>query len=406
MPYDNLHAFKNKRVLLLQGPVGPFFKRFSQDLKQLNSIIHKINFNGGDDFFYPNGVRYTGKESDLEKFLKKYTQDHQIDMMVMFGDCRPIHVIAKKVAQQNQIEVFVFEEGYLRPNHITLESQGVNGYSPLPKDARDYLLSHLQEDIAESKVMNVGSTFWYATLWAIIYYVASNMQQSRYPHYKHHRPLTIKEALPWIRGTIRKWRFKLKERGIEKKLTQSMSDQYFLVPLQVHNDFQVTEHSNFGTVEHFINTTLLSFAQYAPKDTSLVLKQHPFDRGYNDYTQLIKNLAESLGILERVIYIHDQYLPHLIEHARGVIVINSTVGLSAVSQLRPVKVCGEAIYNIPYLTAQVSLDEFWEKAQDLHPDEAHVHQYIHYLSKHTQHNGSFYRRIKNCQHSTGVMWTE
>ena len=406
MSYDNLHAFKNKRVLLLQGPVGPFFKRFAQDLQLLNSRIFKINFNGGDEFFYPDGERFVAKMVDLEAFIYKYIQKHRIDIIVMFGDCRTIHIEAKKAAQRQNIEVFVFEEGSLRPNHITLESQGVNGYSPLPKDARNYLLSHLQQDIAQPTITDVGKTFWHAAAWAALYYIAASLRRYRYPNYIHHRPLTIKEGLPWLRGTVRKWLFKAKEHGIETTLTQQRSNQYFLVPLQVHNDFQITQHSRFNSIEHFIETTLTSFAQYAPTDTWLIFKQHPFDRGYNDYSQYIRNLGSSLGISSRVIYIHDQYLPALIEHARGVIVINSTVGLSAVSQLRPVKVCGEAIYNIPYITAQVSLDEFWSQANQLQPDEAHVHQYIHYLSKHTQHNGSFYRKIKNCQHSTGVLWTE
>ena len=131
MPYDNLHAFKNKRVLLLQGPVGPFFNRFAQDLQLLNSTIHKINFNGGDEFFYPQGIRFVGKDTELKEFLISFIQTHKIDVMVMFGDCRAIHVEAKKAAQHENTEVFVFEEGYLRPNHITLESQGVNGHSPL-----------------------------------------------------------------------------------------------------------------------------------------------------------------------------------------------------------------------------------------------------------------------------------
>ena len=406
MPYDNLHAFKNKRVLLLQGPVGPFFNRFAQDLQLLNSTIHKINFNGGDEFFYPQGIRFVGKDAELKEFLISYIQTHQIDVMVMFGGCRAIHVEAKKAAQHENTEVFVFEEGYLRPNHITLESQGVNGHSPLSKDARDYLLSHLTQDITKPAIIEVGKTFWHATLWAILYYITASIWQSRYPNYIHHRPLTVKEAIPWLRGTIRKWSFKFKERGIETKLSQQLRNQYFLVPLQVHNDFQVTAHSDFHSIEHFIQTVLASFAKCAPPNTKLVLKQHPFDRGYKEYSQYISDLGKALDIQDRVIYIHDQYLPLLIEHARGVIVINSTVGLSAVSQLRPVKVCGEAIYNISYLTAQVSLDEFWGQAQQLQPNEAHVHQYIHYLSKHTQHNGSFYRKIKNCQHSTGVLWTE
>ena len=406
MPYNNLHIFKNKRILLLQGPVGPFFYRFAQDLRQISSTVYKINFNGGDQFFYPEGIPFRGSLSDLKAFLTDFIKQHQIDIFIMFGDCRPIHLEAKEVAQQEQVEVYVFEEGYLRPNHITLESQGVNGYSPLSKDAKDYLLSHLEKDIDPAPITEVGKTFWYATLWAIIYYVSASILGFKYPKYQHHRTLSISEAYPWVRGTVRKWFYKFKEYGIESKLTQELSDQYFLVPLQVHNDFQLTQHSDYDSNQDFISTIISSFAKNAPSDTYLVLKQHPFDRGYQDYSKQIVELSKQFGIEKRVFYIHDQYLPLMIEHARGVVVINSTVGLSAVSQFKPVKVCGQAIYDIPYITAQTSLDDFWKEAQNNNPDPSHVHQYLYYLSKHTQHNGSFYRKLPHSNHYSGINWTD
>ena len=47
-------------VLLLQGPVGPFFSRIAEDLSQRGFVVHKINFNGGDKLFYrhSNAVDY------------------------------------------------------------------------------------------------------------------------------------------------------------------------------------------------------------------------------------------------------------------------------------------------------------------------------------------------------------
>ena len=45
--------FSNKKVLLLQGPVGPFFKYLAQDLEKENAQVFKLNFNGGDHFFIP-----------------------------------------------------------------------------------------------------------------------------------------------------------------------------------------------------------------------------------------------------------------------------------------------------------------------------------------------------------------
>ena len=42
----------SNKVLLLQGPMGDFFYRLSKWLNSKNIECYKINFNGGDRFFY------------------------------------------------------------------------------------------------------------------------------------------------------------------------------------------------------------------------------------------------------------------------------------------------------------------------------------------------------------------
>ncbi len=49
-----LDALSGKRVLLLQSPVGPFFRRLAQDLRWVGAQVCKVNFNGGDLLFYPS----------------------------------------------------------------------------------------------------------------------------------------------------------------------------------------------------------------------------------------------------------------------------------------------------------------------------------------------------------------
>lgn len=405
MYFEILRPFKNKRILLLQGPLGPFFRRFAEDLSRLNTQVIKVNFNAGDELFYPEGINFTAPLSEWPAFLRDLLHNHQIDLIALFGDCREIHMQAKAVAEDVGVDIYAFEEGYLRPNHITLEHKGVNGYSRLGRLAQMYLQHHQDEETPAPPVVEVGKTYWYAVAWAILYYLAAAIGRYRFPHYQHHRPLTILEAWPWVRGTWRKHWFKHQERGIFERLTGELAQRYFLVPLQVHNDFQISHHSPYQQIEEFIEEVIRSFAQHAPADTFLVLKQHPFDRGYKDYQPLISRLCAELGIQEQVYYIHDQYLPALLLNARGVVVINSTVGLSAVEELRPVKVCGEAVYNIPQLTLQIPLDEFWLAAQDFEANPNDVNQYLTYLCHQTQHNGSFYRRIKGYRHSTGVLWS-
>lgn len=222
MRHDHLHAFTNKQVLLLQGPVGPFFRRFAADIERVGASVHKVNFNAGDAFFYPNGSVFKQTRAHLGPYLLELVEASQIDTVVMFGDCRPIHMVAKETLKNHNIQIFVFEEGYLRPNHITLESHGVNGYSRLSKDIADYLVTHREQDTNVPKVVEVGKTYWHAVLWAILYYIAAHIGRWQFPRYEHHRPLSIFEGLYWIRGTWRKWLFKFRERGLEGKINEEL----------------------------------------------------------------------------------------------------------------------------------------------------------------------------------------
>ena len=88
------------------------------------------------------------------------------------------------------------------------------------------------------------------------------------------------------------------------------------------------------------------------------------------------------------------------------VVVNSTVGLSAVGEGVPVKVCGESIYDIDGLTFQGSLDNFWKNAPLAVPNAALYQAFKTYLVSHTQHQGSFYKRLPGVFYQSGVMWTD
>jgi len=399
---EGLSAFKGKRVLLLQGPLGPFFRRLACDIENAGAQVFKINFNGGDWMFFPKGaISFTGRPAEWPAFFEQVLIDQKIDMVLLFGDCRPVHRAAHEIAAARGVEIGVFEEGYIRPDYITLERFGVNGHSQIPRTP-DFYLNTPQAVVPATK--RVGNMFWYAVLWALLYYIASALLWPKYRHYQHHRPLTLREAGPWIRSAYRKIYYRFKEHGVQTELSTTYKDRFFLVPLQVHNDAQVHVHSEFNSVEDFIDRVMSSFAAHSPADSLLVIKHHPMDRGYHDYTRLINRLAREYGIQKRARYIHDQHLPTLLEHARGAVVINSTVGLSALHHGTPLKVCGTAIYDIAGLTYQCDLDHFWREAHATTIRKDLYDRFQRYLIEHTQLNGSFYRRLEIAGSHTGLVW--
>lgn len=398
-----IHAFRGKRVLLLQGPVGPFFARLARDLKSADATVFKVNFNAGDWLFYPrNAINFDRPMQEWPAFLDELLTTLNIEVVLLFGDCRQLHREAHRIACERGLEVGVFEEGYIRPDYITLERFGVNGHSQLPRNPVYYLN---KTALPELPRRSLPSAYWHMVLWGFLYFAAGALGAVRFPHYRHHRPMHSGEALPWVRSFFRRGWFAWRERKAMPQLTGEWSGRFFLVPLQVHNDAQIFVHSPFNNVESFITEVMRSFASRGPGNVALVFKHHPMDRGYTHYGALISRLAAELGIADRCFYVHDLHMPTLLRHTRGVVVINSTTGLQALQKGVPVKALGEAIFNMPGLCYQGRLVSFWHRAAQAAPDARLLQQFVRYLILRTQLNASFYRADEVPGSAAGVHWT-
>lgn len=390
-----------RNVLLLQGPIGSFFSNFSKELEQRGFNVFKVNFNGGDKLFYrrPKSIDYTGDLNGWGEYLERLITNKEIGRIYLFGDCRAYHRIAKDIAKRTGVAVYVFEEGYIRPNYITLEKDGVNGHSPMITHKLN-LNSPARKDTSEASLQK--PVFGKTAIQSMMYYWAASFTKGRFPHYEHHRAFSwFPEGSRWIRSGIRKLGYRRKERFILDDVLTQFENNYFVCPLQVHCDMQVVVHSKYNSIEHFIGEVLKSFATHAPKNKALVLKHHPLDRGYTDYTNLISNLAGELGIASRIFYVHDICLPTLLKNAEGTVLINSTVGMSSLFHGTPVKTLGTAVYDIVGLTSRVSLNQFWSERE---PVCAQLfNDFRNYLIAHNQLNGNFYQPMGGSG-PTGMNW--
>lgn len=345
------------RTLLLQGPVGPFFRGLANELRRRGDSVTQILFNGGDAWFSAadSTVDFTGDASAWPAFLTDLLKAHRIDRVFLFGDCRPLHVAALPICAAHGVTAYVVEEGYLRPAFVTIEEGGVNANSTLPRDPAWYLAR--ANDAAPPPQHTYRAVFLRRIWICCTYYVAMALGRRRFPAYVHHRRSSIiPEGLAWVRSGWRSLHYRWSER---KTLDELRGRRFYLVPLQVHNDSQITCHSDVLSVGCFLRTVVASFAANAPADSELVIKHHPMDRGYRDYTQLIARLTERHGLAGRVRYIHDVSLPRLLRRAQGVVVLNSTVGISALIHGVPVLALGNAIYRMPGLASDQPIDSFW-----------------------------------------------
>ncbi|EAI3824016.1 capsule biosynthesis protein [Campylobacter coli] len=378
--------FSGKTVLLLQGPVGTFFHHLAIKMKKNKTKVFKLNFNGGDFLFYPSGKRCKCDKKDLENFYESFFKEKKIDAIVMYNDCRLIHAKAIKVARGLGIGIWIFEEGYLRPYCITFEKDGVNANSSLPRDKNFYFSWNIS--IKES-IKEIPGGFKFMAFSAFLYWLFSFLLAPFFNNKLHHRTLFPFEFLFWFRSLYRKYLYKLTEKKLNQKI-YSLEKKYFLAILQVYNDTQIKHHYK-KSIEEFIEETILSFANHARAKSYLVFKHHPMDRGYRNYSKLIDELSQKYHVEGRIFYVHDTYLPTLLRNALGCITINSTVGLSAILEGCPTKVCGNAFYNFEGLAYPKKLQFFWREAHAYKPNPSLVINFKNYLLSTNQFNGNFYK---------------
>lgn len=142
----------------------------------------------------------------------------------------------------------------------------------------------------------------------------------------------------------------------------------------------------------FIIEVLKSFASKANKKDFLMFKHHPIDRGRKNYKSFIMKQAKELNIENRILVVHDLFLPSCLEHTKGTITINSTVGLTSILKGTPTITLGRSIYNIEGLTNKhLNLDDFWTKYTQ--PNHNLALKFKQYLIEMTQLNGNFFGRM-------------
>jgi len=352
-----LHEIAKQRFLLLQGPPGPFFDRLGAALRDLGHAVHRINLNAGDVASW-NGpsIDYRGTAERWPSFVDDYLVQHMITDVILFGDCRPLHNAARGMARLRGVRVHVFEEGYIRPDWATLELDGVNGHSSLPRDPKWYLdAARTLPPLANRPT--VPSKFRRRAHEATSYYARTSIGKWRFPHYKSHRDRSAPaEALGWLKQFALR---KLHEDQAETVLAELEGKRYFALPLQLSSDHQIRVHSLFGTMQAGASYVIESFARSAPLDTLLLVKEHPLDSSLFSWRRFIRREARRLNISDRVLFAKGGNIGDIVEKSLGVVTVNSTTGTLALAGGIPVIALGQAVYNIPGITFQGPLDAFW-----------------------------------------------
>ncbi len=337
---------EKRRILLLQGPVGPFFGELQDQLVRDGFAVDRVAFSPADRLFAGGGAvtRFSGDLAAWRDWLQQRIATNPPEAIILFGSNRPAHACARALAAENRISVISLEEGYLRSGYITCETGGNNQHSPLAlwsfrRSVRIALPA------AQTPPPGTRGGFLAMSLWGAVHYLVRDTLSQASDRALFHRDRA--GLLPLCRLWGRHVVNRLAARWIERPTLRRLrgADGYILVPLQVPADSQLAVAARGWTSAALIETCLQTLTTAGPTQR-LVFKLHPLDPLGGQVRRAILRRTAALGLdTSRVIVLQTGRIGELARHASGMIVINSTSAFSALHHNVPVLVLGQAVYR-------------------------------------------------------------
>jgi len=376
-----------RHFLFVGAPFGLFSRRLGAALRAAGAQCRRVILNTGDlmDWGGRHGVAYRGGLEGWPSWLSSYLRREQVTDLIVYGDSNPYCVAAMHSARCAGLKIHVLEQGYFRPNWITLERDGVNGSSSLPRDPEFF--RQMAKFLHDQPHVEVGRIARSAVWRIFVYHFWAYAGHLAFPRFRFaYQDPPLRQGLGHVRRYL--------TQHLEQRRTQAIIDELaaspsptFLALLQRPGDSQLVKHSSVKSVGAFIRMVMTSFARHAPADARLVFKCHPLDPGLEDHRGAIQRLARDLGVDGRVFYIDGGHLPSLIQSVAGAICVNSTAGLVAIEHSRPAITLGAATYDLYGMTHQGGLKTFWRTPQT--PDSSLFESYRRVVMAHTQINGAY-----------------
>lgn len=377
------------KFLFLQSHPSLFGRDVIKYMRKRGIDCRLINLSLGD-WGYRIGLgadNYRGTLTDWPHYLRTYLEREQITDIVYYADQRPYNRIAYRIARERKINAYAYEFGYLRPDWITLERGAMGPYSHFPNDPA--VIRKLAADVVGT--MATGH-FPYSFLAEATNEVAYNLVPALLPfffrHYERDRYYhPFRDYPSYLPRLLRRRANEAKAAAIVEQVTTG-DKPYFIVPMQMQNDYQVRNHAGYAHLHEMVDEVIASFVRSSDPEQRLIFKLHPLDNNIENWPRVIREIAEAYRCAERVVVIDGGNLADLYKHAKGVVVLNSTAGLTALRQGTPVKVLGISIYDVAQMTCQKPLDQFWTAPSK--PDPALVADFVKLLAASVQVKGNFF----------------
>ncbi|ADL02568.1 capsule biosynthesis protein [Brevundimonas subvibrioides] len=426
---DSALPLEGRHFLIVTAPFGPFGRVLAAELEARGARVRRMIFNIGDLVYWrrPGGLTFDGDVRDWPARLAGLVTAHGLTDLVVFGEGGPYNqavltqadalkalavdassdsspaqaarlrepgvggaatqeraqAASARGASGSALRIWVLENGYFRPDWITVEQDGVNARSGLAR-ARAAYDPPIPEIVPARPVgralpHHVANISLYHFLQFLVRPFAFRRYAQPYTtpawlqcasHIRRYFGLMLRSSQEADAGVIR-------ARG-----------PFFIACLQREGDAQLLRYSHYADNTAFLAEVLTSFAKHAPDGTRLVVKNHPLDPGLVDLRRMTRVLAIERGIADRVDFIDGGNLAQLCRASAGMVVNNSSAALSALGFKTPVKVLGEAFFDFDGLTDQQTIDAFWTRPRTPDPD-LFVRFRAHVIDQ-TQVNGNYH----------------
>ncbi|MBL6076901.1 capsular biosynthesis protein [Belnapia sp. T18] len=384
-------APERRRFLFLQGPISPFFAEVAAGLRALGHEAWRINLCLGDRLFWrgPGAIDFCGRPSKWPDFLDGVYARHGITDLVLLGEQRPYHKPAIALARARGLAVTVTDFGYLRPDWVTLERDGMGAESRFPRDPpaiRALAARCPPPDLREHH----RDSFATQARWDVLFHLTSLLP---WP-YRHYESFLLHPPIPAYLATGLRLLLRRRETRAAAETLERLAAPgvpLYLFAMQMETDYSIRAYSGFPDMDSAIAETVASFARHAPAEARLLVKVHPLDPGLKSWARRVRRIAAAQGVARRVAYLGGALpMERVIARCRGTVTVNSTVGVKAIAMGCATLPLGQAIYDVPGLAWQGGIDRFWREAPPPEPQLAEAFMRALAASLHVR--GCYYTR--------------
>jgi len=344
---------RGRKFLIVTAPFGRFGRMLGRALTERGAAVSRMIFNAGDALNWreAGGVRFDQSASQWPARVLELARDYTD--IVVFGEGGAYNQGVLTQVDRLGATVWVLENGYFRPDWVTVERNGVNASSGLPRDASGYAAPTPPLPVTRP----IGKILPHHVINISLYHLMVWLAGALYPSYRS--PYSVPAWRQCLGHIGRYFKLIFQPKGeLDADVIAARGD-FFIACLQREGDAQLLRYSRFGDNAGFLAEVMDSFARHAPAHVRLVVKNHPLDPGLVNLAAVTRRLAAERGLSDRVDFIDGGNLAQLCRASRGMVVNNSSAALSALGFHTPVKVLGQAFFDFEGLTDQQPLGDFW-----------------------------------------------